>query len=166
LYFYVLVRQVLRRSGLEDRRVADYVAELLAEFSRQERARCAMPDGRHRLDYMVDMLAALETADDRTAFWIHAHIGNHSLFVSGVFPESIRQRAERRGAPGLRYYRDLGRASYRAASHHQLAARYELDSVFDTLSDQFEPARLALNDLSERLFSIGDPNVPAKILKS
>jgi hypothetical protein len=160
LYFYVLVRHVLRRSGLDDRPVADYVAELLTEFSREERSRCVTPDGTGRLDYFFDMLAALEKADDHTAFWIRAHIGNHSLFLSGVFPEHIRHRWERRGAPGLRYYQDLGRANYRAASHHRLAARYDLASVFDTLSENFEPARRALNDLSERVFSIGDPELP------
>src|SRR5215467_2359828 len=31
-YFYVLVRHVFRRSGIDDRAVADYVAEVLAEF--------------------------------------------------------------------------------------------------------------------------------------
>jgi hypothetical protein len=165
LYFYVLVRQVLRRAGLEDRRVADYVAELLTEFSREERTRCVAPGGAGRLDYFFDMLAALEKADDRTAFWIRAHIGNHSLFMSGVFPEHIRHRSQRRGAPGLRYYQDLGRANYRAASEHRLAARYDLTSVFDTLSDQFESARLALNDLAERVFAIADPELPL-ILRS
>jgi hypothetical protein len=165
LYFYVLVRHVLRRSGLDDRPVADYVAELLTEFSREERARCVTPDGTGRLDYFFDMLAALEKADDHTAFWIRAHIGNHSLFLSGVFPEHIRHRSERRGAPGLRYYQELGRANFRAASHHRLATRYDLAAVFDTLSEQFEPARLALNDLSERVFSIGDPELPL-LLKS
>ena len=165
LYFYVLVRHVLRRSGLDNRNVADYIAELLTEFSREERTRCVMPDGSGRLDYFFDMLTALEKADDRTAFWIRAHIGNHTLFLSGVFPERIRHRSERRGAPGLRYYQELGRANYRAASHHRLATRYDLASVFDTLSEQFEPARLALNDLSERVFSIGDPEIPT-IFKS
>jgi hypothetical protein len=160
LYFYVLVRHVLRQSGLTDRRVADYVAELLTEFSREERTRCVTPDGSGRLDYFFDMLAALEKADDHTAFWIRAHIGNHSLFLSGVFPERIRHRSERRGAPSLRYYQDLGRANYRAAGAHRLATRYDLAAVFDTLSEQFEHARRALNDLSERLFSIGDPELP------
>src|ERR1700677_4922260 len=93
LYFYVLVRHVLRNSGLDDRNVADYVAELLAEFSRQERARCVTPDGQS-LNYFFDMMAALENADDHTAFWIRAHIGNHSLFLAGVFPEHIRHRCE------------------------------------------------------------------------
>jgi len=161
LYFYVLVRQVLRRSGLEDRRVADYVAELLTEFSREERARGATPGQPLRLEYFFDMLAALEKADDHTAFWIRAHIGNHSLFLSGVFPERIRHRCERRGAPGLRYYEELGRANYRAASAHRLAARYDLAAVFDTLSERFEPTRLALNDLAERVFFLGEAESPA-----
>jgi hypothetical protein len=157
LYFYVLVRQVLRRSGLDDRNVADYVASVLAEFSRQERARQPAPGGRERMDYVFEMLAALRTADDRTAFWIRAHIGDHSLFLSGVFPEHIREREQRRGAPGLGYYQELGRANYRVASHHRLAAHYELARVFDILSEKFEPARRALNDLAERVFTIGEP---------
>jgi len=159
LYFYVLVRQVLRRAGVDDRRVADYVAELLTEFSRQERAQCVTPDGAP-LDYFFEMLAALEKADDRAAFSIRAHIGNHSLFLSGVFPEHIRHRALRRGAPSLRYYEDLGRANYRAASEHRLAQRYDLASVFDTLSEHFAPARKALNDLADRVFSLGDIELP------
>src|SRR6185436_17652570 len=36
-YFYILVRHVFRRSDIHDRAVADYVAEVLAEFARTER---------------------------------------------------------------------------------------------------------------------------------
>src|SRR5664280_2547690 len=82
-YFYILVRQVLRRSGIQDRAVADYVAEVLAEFSRTERARCVVPGQAAPLDYFIDMLAALQTADERTSFLIRVHVGNHSLFLSG-----------------------------------------------------------------------------------
>jgi hypothetical protein len=41
------------------------------------------------------------------------HIGNYSLFLTGVFPERIRARAEQRGFPDLRYYESLGRSQYR-----------------------------------------------------
>src|SRR2546430_9681671 len=37
-YFYILVRHVFRRSDIQDRAVADYVAEVLAEFALTERA--------------------------------------------------------------------------------------------------------------------------------
>src|SRR5690349_6903970 len=42
-YFYILVRNVLRRAHIEDRNVADYVAEILTEYSRAEQLRCWIP---------------------------------------------------------------------------------------------------------------------------
>jgi hypothetical protein len=157
-YFYILVRQVLRRSDIHDRTVADYVAEVLAEFARSERARCVVPGQANPLDYFFEMLAALRTADERTSFFIRVHIGNYSLFLSGVFPERIRFRAEARGFPDLKYYEGVGRTQYRVASDHRLAQRYELTSVLSTLAERFGATRLALNDIAERLFSIGDPH--------
>jgi hypothetical protein len=159
-YFYILVRHVLRQSGLEDRAVADYVAEVLAEFSREERTRLTVPGQTGPLDYFVDMLAALQTGDEQTAFYIRAHIGNHSLFLSGVFPERIRQRAERRACPDLRYYEEMGKINFRVAGNHRLARRYDLAPIFDTLSSGFAKTRLALNDLAERVFSLGDAEPP------
>jgi hypothetical protein len=157
-YFYILVRNVFRRSGIEDRVVADYVAEVLSEFARAERARCVVPGQPNALDYFFDMLAALKTADDRSAFFIRVHIGDYSLFLSGVFPDRIRFRAEARGFPDVSYYQRLGRMQYRVASDHRLAQRYELTGVLSTLADRFETTRRALNDIAERLFSIGDAN--------
>lgn len=155
-YFYILVRQAFRRADIEDRAVADYVAEVLAEFAHAERGRCVLPGQTNPLDYFFEMLTALRTADERTGFLIRLHIGNYSLFLSGVFPERIRFRAEARGFPDLSYYEGLGRANYRAASDHSLARRYELAPVLSTLADRFGATRLALNDISDRLFSLGD----------
>ncbi len=157
-YFYILVRHVFRRAGIEDRTVADYVAEVLAEFARAEQSRCVVPGQPAPLDYFFEMLAALQTADDRTAFQIRAHIGNYTLFLSGIFPERIRERAERRGFPDLKYYEALGRSHYGTASDHRLAQRYELAEVFSTLSERFGTTRLALNDISDRLFSMSGPD--------
>ena len=161
-YFYILVRNVLRRSDIRERAVADYVAEVLAEFSEAERTRCVVPGQDRPLDYFFEMLAALQTADEFTSFFIRVHIGNHSLFLSGVFPERIRFRAERRGCPDLKYYESLGQSNYRVASDHRLAERYQLGGVLETLSERFQTTRLALNDMAERLLCIGDPNFPLR----
>lgn len=155
-YFYILVRNVLRRSDITDRAVADYVAEVLTEFARAEQMRCVVPGQANVLDYFFEMLAALQTADERTSFHIRVHIGNHSLFLSGVFHERIRFRAEQRGFPDLRYYEALGRSQYRAASDHRLAQRYELTNILGTLSERFDTTRRALSEISDRLFSLGD----------
>ncbi len=156
LYFYVIVRHVLKDAGIDNREVADYTAELLAEYSDFEASRCRVPGQDTPLDYFFEMLAALRDADDRTSFFIRAHLGNHSLFLSGVFPQRIRYRAEKKGFPDLRYYEALGQSSFRIASDHRLASRYELAPIYSTLADRFQETRQALNDMSERLVSLGD----------
>ena len=163
-YFYILVRHVFLGSDIQDRGVADYVAEVLSEFSRTERTRCVVPGQNNPLGYLFEMLTALRTADDRTSIYIRVHIGNHSLFLSGVFPDRIRFRAEARGFPDLRYYEGLGRTHYRMASDHRLAQRYEMANILNTLADRFETTRMALNDISDRLFSLGDPDYSLETL--
>lgn len=155
-YFYILVRNVLRRNGIDDRIVADYVAEVLAEYSIMERSQCRVPGQPEPLNYFFEMLLALRDANDRNGFELRAHIGNYALFFTGVFPDRIRVRAEKRGFPDLSYFEGIGRANFRVASDHRLAHRYELAGIFDTLAARFTTTRAALNDLSERLFSWDD----------
>jgi len=159
-YFYILVRRVFRRADLRDRTLADYVAEVLSEFARAEQGRCVVPGQANALDYLFEMLAALKDADDRTRFFIRVHIGNYALFLSGLFPDRIRFRAERRGFPDLKYYENMGRTHYQAASDHRLAQRYAVAGIFTTLAERFRATRLALNDIAERLFSLGEAAGP------
>src|SRR6266850_2240282 len=136
-YFYILVRHVFRRSDIQERAVADYVAEVLAEFACAERASCVVHGTPTPLDYFFEMLTALRTADDRTSFFIRAHIGNYSLFLSGVFPDRIRFRAEARGFPDVKYYDAVGRTQFRIAGEHRLAQRYHMEGILKTLSERF-----------------------------
>jgi hypothetical protein len=102
------------------------------------------------------MLAALQTADEPTRFFLRVYLGNYSLFLAGVFPDRIRFRAEARGSPGLKRCVSLGRTQDRMASGHRLACRFELTHALRTLSERSQASRLALNDMAERLFSLGD----------
>ena len=163
-YFYVLVRHVFKRSDINDREVADYVAEVLAAFSDSRRSQCIIAGQINPLDYFFEMVSALQTADDRTSFLLRMHIGNHSLFLSGVFPDRIRFRAEARGFPDIKYYEHLGQTHFRIAGEHRLAQRYHMETVLKTLSERFQTTRRALNDMSDRLFSIGDPDYPLNAL--
>lgn len=156
LYFYIIVRNVLRKAGIEDRSVADYVAELLAQYSSQENTVCRLPGQQDPLEYFFEMVGAIQQADERTAFYIRTHIANHSLFLSGLFPHRILYRAEKKGFPGLSYYEALGQTNFRLASDHRLAARYELGPIYARLSEEFQTTRRALNDMSERIVSLGD----------
>jgi hypothetical protein len=156
MYFYVLVRRALLDAGVADARVADYVAEMLAEFAEQRHLRCTVPGQDKPLEYFVDLLAALARADERSAFLLRAHIGNYALFLTGLFPDRLRYRAEQRGAPSLDYYEQMGRSGFASASAHRLARQVELSSVYGELAESFPQARRALNDVAGRVFTLGD----------
>ncbi len=150
-YFYVLVRHALMREEILDRDVADYVAEVLAEFSLLQRLRNPNPNDDGHLDYLHEMLEALERMEAEDRFAMQTHIGNYALFLSGIFPGHLQRRVERRAAPGFRFYEELGASHFRMAGHHYIARRMEMVSIFMTLGQAFHVTRLALNHLSEKL---------------
>jgi hypothetical protein len=159
-YFYILVRHLLRRAGLADRRLADYVAAVLAEAGGGAPAQVSVQGRRRALGYVFEMVAALREVDRATAFFLCAHIGDRALFITGVFPEHLRHRTERRAAPPLEWFEQTGRAHYRAASGHRLAEKHDVRDVLADLAEAFAEVRRALNDLSERLVSLGDAAPP------
>lgn len=165
LFFYVLVRQALKQAGIERADVADYVAELLTVFTSAHRARNPLPNQSTPMDYVVDMMAALQTANRRERFLIRAHLGNYSLFLVGIFPQFIRYRRNRRAAPDVAYYEQIGQTNYRLAGSHTLAEELELGDIFARLSDCFHSTRLALNDLADRLLWVHDPGDLHRLLE-
>lgn len=150
-YFYVLVRNVLLRADIQDRDVADYVAEVLAEYSLLQRMRNTEGDEDSRSDYFHEMLEAMERMEDEERFAMQAHIGNYALVLSGIFPGRLQRRVERRAAPGFRFYEELGAAHFRMAGGHYLARRMDMVSILMTLGQAFHVTRVALNHLARRL---------------
>lgn len=159
LYFYVLARHVLRDAGLTDRKLCDYIGSLLEEFSRAT----SLQGPQHQLassqQYLSDMLIALTRVTAEQAFFLRAHVGNYALFVSGIFHENTQRRC-RHGAPDLGFYENVGRRNYQIVSAHRTAVRCELQDVFAELADRFHDVRVALNQLSDRLLSLDEPEGP------
>jgi hypothetical protein len=154
-YFYVLARHVLKRSGIHDRKLCDYVGSLLETFSRANGLRAPHGGEDRGRQYVSDMLIALSKATAEQTFLIRAHVGNYSLFISGIFHENT-QRRSRRGAPDLEFYEQLGRTNYELVASHSAARRCELSDVFEGLADRFHDVRLALNRLSDELLNLDD----------
>jgi hypothetical protein len=169
-YFYVLARHVLQQGGIGNRKLSDYVASLLEAFSRASRLQVPQTPGRPTESatadsscgeqYISDMLIALNRATPEQAFLLRAHIGNYSLFISGIFHENT-QRRSRRGGPDIEFYEQVGRANYQLVSSHAVARRCELDDVFEGLADRFREVRLALNQLSDQLLNLDEDARPS-----
>jgi hypothetical protein len=155
-YFYVLTRHVLKEAGLVDRRLTDYIASLLETFSRTARMKSPGAAGGGPIQYLSDMLLALRNASSVQTFLIRAHVGNYSLFLSGIFHESVTARAQR-GAPDFDFYEDMGRMNYKVVASHSVARSCDLAEVFSSLAEQFHEIRLALNRLSDQLLTLDEP---------
>jgi hypothetical protein len=151
LYFYILTRKALRRHGIEDRDLADYIAEMMAECVESERA---FTPGRP-LEYLCDMMQEVANRNGTDQFLHLSYVANHCLFMTGLFADHIHERERRKGAPGLRYYEDTGRWSFSAAANHRLADRHALSDIYGRLSECFHEARVALNDMTTRLSFMG-----------
>src|SRR5947208_17097792 len=161
-YFYVLARHVLQQGGIGDRKLCDYVASLLETFSHASRLQVS--DEAHHLaqQYISDMLIALTRASPEQAFLLRAHIGNYSLFISGIFhPAVAGQHGSLRGRPDITFYYQVGRTNFQLVSSHAVARRCELDDVFEGLADRFRDIRVALNQLSDRLLNLDDDARPS-----
>ena len=160
LFFYVTVRRVLKKRGIDDENVADYVAELLTEFTRlSPSSKEAHNSQKHELglDAWMDNL---QNASSRDSFERKAHIANRLLFHTGIQEDWLRKRTDRTGAPSLEFYESLAPRFYRGASEHRLAEKYELREVFEHLAESFHETRVALNDLATRLLHLDEPSFP------
>jgi len=151
LFFYVLARHALRRSGLEDRDLADYLAALLLEFGQRDRAWRIdwNDDQRHR--YLVDIVADLEASSGDRRFKVMVHLGNYALWLAGLFPDYIAARRLRKAGPDVSYYDAMGRRGFGLASDHELADHYGLGAVLRTAAERFPALRSALNGVSDRV---------------
>jgi hypothetical protein len=158
-YFYVLARHVLREAGIADRKLCDYVASLLETFSRANDLQAPHVNEESGRQYISDMLVALTRATSEQAFLLRAHVGNYSLFLSGIFHENT-QRRSLRGAPDVTFYERIGRTNYQLVASHATARRCELNDVYEELADRFRDVRLALNQLSDRLLNLDGDLVP------
>lgn len=155
LYFYILIRRVLKETGITDRKVSDYLASLLETFSRTARMKSPVDENGGPIQYLSDMLLALDKATPAQTFLIRAHVGNYSLFITGIFRGSIGRRSKR-GAPDFSFYEEMGRMNYNVVASHAVARSCDLSDIFQELADRFREIRLALNRMSDSLINIDD----------
>lgn len=154
LFFNVLLRKVLqgRRTPLE-RQVINYIANFLALFVKVDRLFRIRPNDPQTYEYIFDMVKRASEVDATERFATHAHIGNFSLFLTGMFPEWIEHRFHFKRRPvDRKYYEDQGGTYYHQAGLHPLAGEFELEDVFLRLAINFEGYGKALNEMRSQFF--------------
>ena len=156
-FFLELVDQSFHQLGVGDQQVADYVATVLADFSRSDRwLQLRDADGR-RLTSVVEMVLTPSgvVSDEATRVQgereLRKYVGDYTLFMSGLF----RRFVERGGY--LSYYIEEGARSYRAVSQLDVSLYNPGFLMFDELSKGFERYSGAL-DFMRKCYFVPGPN--------
>lgn len=165
IFFYVLVRQSMLERGVNDPVAADYVASMLVGFGQSRRAYRISSDSAEEYGYLVDLMARLRSAGGREAFLIRMHMGNFSLWLSGLFPDFLEARVRRKGAPPISYYERMGSTGYLMASESPEAATLGLEAALGAIARHFSAVRGALNRVSDRYLWRGSGDPVGRLLR-
>ncbi len=135
------------RLGIADPPLVDYITTLLTRFVHCDAIhRVRDPQGR-RLEEVAEMVVEAEARLGGPRREVHRHIGDYTLFWTGLFPEALR-RLKRSGR--LDYFVDYceqGKRAYYIASTIQVESDQGENSVLARLSHDFELCAYGLGEL-------------------
>jgi hypothetical protein len=133
----------LSELGIADPRLVGYVANLLACFVPSQ-AIWRLRDGQgRRLNEVTAMIVEAETATDaERRRECYRHVGDFTLFWTGVYPEALAKLQARGSADHLIDFRRQGKRSYYLASTLEDG---DEAPILRRLSDEFELCAFGLS---------------------
>ncbi|MGH8012138.1 MAG: hypothetical protein ACREQ4_06555 [Candidatus Binataceae bacterium] len=153
-----MVRQSFDQLGVGDQQIAEYLATVLADFSRSDRWLALRDAEGRRLKSVVEMMLSQLTplAEQREMRAVgeravRKYVGDYTLFMSGLF----RRFVERGGY--LNFYLEEGARSYRMVSELDVSLYRPGFLMFEELSKGFEHYSGAL-DYMRKCFFVPAPN--------
>jgi hypothetical protein len=126
--------------GVGDPPLIDYLATLLSRFLHRDAIyRLRNAQGR-RLEEVADMMLEAEAmpTQGRTRREVYRHIGDFTLFWTGVYPEALRRLRSSMTKDHFIDYCTQGKRSYYIASTFQEDPYAEEAPVLRRLSEEFE----------------------------
>ncbi len=128
------------RFGIADPPLVDYLSALLTRFVHQDEL-YRLRDGQGQP--ITDVSKMLKEANSlpeggRTQREYYRHIGDVSLFWTGLFPETLERRRECWGAYAILNYTTCGKQSYLIASQYDDEDFQDQAPVLKRLSERFE----------------------------
>jgi hypothetical protein len=179
LFFYILLGEYMRQQGVPDPNVRAYVAAVLASppkgmvgsskkipGPRNEEGLREHTGDRKPYEYFFEQHERLKRAGgSKERFLIRTRMANQALFLLGLFPEYMEQRAQR-GAPGKRYFTAVARTQYDIASQTKVAERTGLSDILGCLCEYFTPVVTAVNEMKETRLDLSEkiPNFSSSVV--
>ncbi len=126
--------------GLADPRLTDYLSDMLSRFIHMDALYRLHNTKGKRLEEVAEMMIEAEEmpAEGRTRREVHRHIGDFTLFWTGVFPETLSKLRSVLSKDHFIDYCEQGKRSYYIASTFEDEPYREEAPVLRRLSEEFE----------------------------
>lgn len=153
-FFRHQVNHGFHRHGIAEPATVDYVSDVLTRFA-QMRQLYALQDSSGRpLEYIVDMLEAWHQAQGGESGvtspvrgrFILRHLGEYTLFMSGIFRERLKARGE------LDYYLAHGSSAYWRCADYEVNPRQR--QLYRHLHHDFGRISSTLDDMRRVQFPL------------
>ena len=147
-YFTGLAEQTFQSQlGVVDTKLIDYISDLLIRFIHHDDVFQIRDLAGRRVEIIGEMLREAEARVGQARRHVHQHIGDFTLFWSGVYPEALRAMTKS-GSKAANNYATLGKRAYYVASTIETAAEETAPAeVLERLSLQFEMCAYGLREV-------------------
>jgi len=157
-------RNFHRRLGYADPRVIHYLADLLADFTHIDNVYKIRTAAGKRVEEVAEMLLEADLFSRADSLnrerEVHKHIGDFTLFMTGIFPEYVRRLKASKvvlNRDALVDYIKTGKRSYWIVSEHTYGAYSETAPLFRRLSEDFELCVFGLGYVRNDLERLKEP---------
>lgn len=148
------------RLGVADPPLVDYIAELLVRFVRSDDIYPVRTTRGQRLMQVADMLVEAQHREGPARQEVHRHIGDFTLFWTGVYPE-VADSMRRTGKDAFIDYQEQGKRAYWIASTIPVEREKASAGVLKRLSENFELCVYGLGEVRRQWEqSDNDPDAP------
>lgn len=135
------------RLGVADVQLIDYLSEMLLRFVRTETLhRIRRSTGQPATD-VVQMLIEGQQRIGLARREVHRHIGDFTLFWSGMYPESLRRVQGGGTADGFLDYCQQGKRAYAIAAGIEGGDQRPSCDLLQQLSEQFDLCAYGLREI-------------------
>lgn len=140
------------RGFFDDRQLIGYLVDLLRGFVRREDVYQLPAGGEEEYRYVFEMLEASLDSGEHETFRIYRHVGDYSLYLTGLFPEWLRRRHRYGRRPmDVDSYRSYGKAFYERAANHRQAENRRLRRVLTKLHRGYDLVRSSMAMIFQEL---------------
>ncbi|NNE01133.1 MAG: hypothetical protein HKN47_27780 [Pirellulaceae bacterium] len=133
--------------GVADVQMVDYVSDMMFRFVRVESLHRVRRNNGRPATEVFQMLYEAEKRIGLARREVHRHIGDFTLFWSGMYPESLRRMKPTTTCDGFLDYCQQGKRAYAIAAEIEAGEDRPSGELLNRLSEHFELCAYGLREV-------------------